>query len=165
MAAATDQARAKDAPAATAKGERSGVPGKTPAAEKAEAASRSSGTRPRLVRSSKSPHGVAVVGRSGGRMPIGTSMLLTAASATSLAIGWASGEAALIWTSVGSVMGAGMFLALGHHRIAGSGRHRITGSGRGSTSKPESKPLSKPLSRPTPSGGSRHGGPQDGQTS
>jgi hypothetical protein len=155
---ATGKPLSKDAPdGATATGRGGAVPGKAPAAARAEAASRSSRGSTPSGRPSTSPQARAVARQSpAGRIPIGTSMVLTAGAAASLAFGWAAGEVALIWTSVGSGMGAALFLAMGHHSIAGKGRH--------SASQPESKPSVKPLPRPTPAGPSGHGRQEDPQT-
>jgi hypothetical protein len=108
----------------TANGERSAEPVEAPVAARAEAAIRSSSGSVRPRQSSTISQEGTIAGRSRVRVPIGTSMLLTAGSAASLAFGWAAGEAALIWTSVGSGMGAAVFLAVGHHRIAGSAKIR-----------------------------------------
>ncbi len=142
---ATGKAPSKDAPAgvSTVNGGGSAVPSKVRAAARVEAASRSSIER-RSGRSSTSLGAGAVAGEGPNvRIPIGSSMLLTAGSAASLAFGWASGEAALLWTSVGSGMGAAFFLALGHRRLA---------TRRSSTSAPERKSSSASIPSRTSEG-------------
>jgi hypothetical protein len=106
------------------KGERNPAPATPPAAAGARDSSSTTGASDRLRAPSMSFR--ADIGRNPARVPIGTSMLLTAGSAASLAFGWAAGEAALIWTSVASGMGAAAFLAVGHRRIAGRPRHSIS---------------------------------------
>ena len=143
MTAAPARTERKDPAPAPASGERRGAGGNASVTAAPEAVSRPSGsgvpTGATRTISSAGAGGIAVTGRSRGRVPIGTSMLLTVGSAAALAIGWAAGEAALVWTSVGSGMGAAMFLAVGHRRISGRAKHSI--------SRPDIRPSAKTAAR------------------
>jgi hypothetical protein len=147
----TDKTKGKNgAGGASGNGERKTAPAQTPVYARPGA-----GTSP-SARPGGSATGLqaGTFGRSPARVPIGTSMLLTAGSAAALAFGWAAGEASLIWTSVGSGMGAAFFLAVGHHRLAGRARHAI--------SRPGSERLTKPVPSRTPAGQGAVGRPGKG---